>query len=83
MGGDHDLVVAFPDDLDLTLQDHEEVRRLPAGAIEHLAGLHRDLRAEGRDLLYGRRVEPGPGHAGLRGHALRIFTGPGNLARLA
>ncbi len=62
MGGDHDLVVALPDDLDFSGNDHEEVRRLASGAVEHLPCLHRDLRTVPRNLTHGRRVEPGPCH---------------------
>src|SRR6202011_5858439 len=68
MRRDHDLVVALPDDLHLTLYDHEEVRRLIAGPVQHLTGLHRDLRTEGRDFAYGRRVQQRPRHIGLRGY---------------
>ena len=64
VGGDHHLVVALANDLDLTVEHHEEVGRVAAGSVEHLTRLDRDRRTEGRDLAHRRRIQKRPGHVG-------------------
>ena len=75
IGGDHNLVVALANDLDLTVEHHEEVGRVAAGAVEHLTRLDSDRRTESRDLAHRRRIEKRPSPLGPQAPVAPVRAG--------